>query len=319
MKRATTTAPIEVDSPSRDVFSSGSLRIGTFRAPVSHACWRRENRITGGPVVVFPRVPVVIDTPTGGRVTADAGRVMFYNDAQPYQRHALTDRGDSCEWFAPSLDSLRDMLRAAGVEPASRAAEPDGLLPFASGPCDGALYLRQRRLFNHVIGTDDTSPLQVESVGLELLARAVADAASASGISVQALRRVRRVNPATRHAHAQAAEAAREVIALRYRQRLTLDDIAAGVGLSAFHLARVFRAHAGRSLHAHVTHLRLAEALERLEDPRCPITQLAMDLGYSSHAHFTGAFGRVFGAAPSALRGRRERLDHARSAHGFAA
>jgi AraC family transcriptional regulator len=41
--------------------------------------------------------------------------------------------------------------------------------------------------------------------------------------------------------------------------------------------------------------------LERLRDARGDLTGIALDLGYSSHSHFTFAFRRHFGYAPSAF------------------
>jgi AraC-like DNA-binding protein len=46
--------------------------------------------------------------------------------------------------------------------------------------------------------------------------------------------------------------------------------------------------------------LRLRAALEELPECRGDITRLALDLGYSSHSHFTYAFRREFGVPPSA-------------------
>jgi hypothetical protein len=62
--------------------------------------------------------------------------------------------------------------------------------------------------------------------------------------------------------------------------------------------------HAATStLHAHRNRLRLTQALERIaagEDP----TRIGLDLGFSSHSHFTAGFRRLFGEAPSVVRAR---------------
>jgi AraC family transcriptional regulator len=51
----------------------------------------------------------------------------------------------------------------------------------------------------------------------------------------------------------------------------------------------------------HETRLRLARALVVL--PSCDnITELALDLGFCSHSHFSNAFKAVYGVAPSTLR-----------------
>jgi AraC family transcriptional regulator len=85
-------------------------------------------------------------------------------------------------------------------------------------------------------------------------------------------------------------------------ERLTLARIAAAVGYSMFHLCRSFRQATGLTLHDYREQLRLRLALERLEQGECDLSRLALDLGYSSHSHFTAGFRRSFGAPPSDAR-----------------
>jgi AraC-like DNA-binding protein len=47
--------------------------------------------------------------------------------------------------------------------------------------------------------------------------------------------------------------------------------------------------------------LRLARALIELPHAN-DLTQLALDLGFSSHSHFAASFRRAFGSTPSAFR-----------------
>jgi AraC-like DNA-binding protein len=69
-----------------------------------------------------------------------------------------------------------------------------------------------------------------------------------------------------------------------------------------FHLARIFKSRTGFSLHAYRNQLRLRSALERLREPNVDLTGIALDLGFSSHSHFTETFRRAFGKTPSAVR-----------------
>jgi AraC-like DNA-binding protein len=48
--------------------------------------------------------------------------------------------------------------------------------------------------------------------------------------------------------------------------------------------------------------------LEHLADGKPDLTMLALDLGFSSHAHFSHAFRREFGSAPSRLRSSPKKL-----------
>ncbi len=100
------------------------------------------------------------------------------------------------------------------------------------------------------------------------------------------------------------AERARGELAAHFAEALPLGELARRLGSSPFHLARSFRRVTGTTLHAHQIQLRLRAAVERLARPGIDLTGLALDLGFSSHSHFTAAFRRAFGAPPAALRGR---------------
>lgn len=116
---------------------------------------------------------------------------------------------------------------------------------------------------------------------------------------------VQSVRPADRPAPEKvhrAVERARDYIAAAPERSDTLDEIAKAVHCSAFHLARRFRMHTGTSLHGLRNQLRMTLALDRLREGERSISALAADLGFASHAHFTVAFRRAFGMAPSQMR-----------------
>lgn len=98
--------------------------------------------------------------------------------------------------------------------------------------------------------------------------------------------------------------AARLDLHANFRERITLEDFSERVGLSPFHLCRVFREETGFTIHRTLTRLRLRQSLEDLKDQARNITDVAFDLGFSSHSHFTAAFVKAFGLTPSAFRAR---------------
>ena len=67
-------------------------------------------------------------------------------------------------------------------------------------------------------------------------------------------------------------------------------------------MCRAFRAVTGSTLHAYRNRLRLQHSLEHVAGGES-LLDLALDLGYSSHSHFTAAFRRLFGTTPSRVRG----------------
>ncbi|HET6805712.1 MAG TPA: AraC family transcriptional regulator [Frateuria sp.] len=101
-------------------------------------------------------------------------------------------------------------------------------------------------------------------------------------------------------------------LATRARERLLADPgddgglaaLAACVGCSPFHLARVFRRAFGLSLADYRTRLRLALAVDRLAAGAHDLAALACELGFSHHSHFGAAFRRHIGLTPAAARTR---------------
>jgi AraC family transcriptional regulator len=104
-----------------------------------------------------------------------------------------------------------------------------------------------------------------------------------------------------RHSH-RAVERARECLAASPQADHTLAQIAAVACCSPFHLARQFRRATGMGLHGYRTRLRMASALQRIEQGQRDLSALAAELGYSSHSHFSAAFARHVGCAPGQLR-----------------
>jgi len=88
----------------------------------------------------------------------------------------------------------------------------------------------------------------------------------------------------------------------QFRSRLSLAVIGRAVHVSPYHLARLFRDEVGIPIHKYLNRLRLGAALEQIANGAMDLTTLALDLGYSSHSHFSDAFRRTFGAPPSSFR-----------------
>jgi AraC family transcriptional regulator len=98
----------------------------------------------------------------------------------------------------------------------------------------------------------------------------------------------------------------KEFLESAFQRSLRLSDVAGAVGASSTYLTDVFSRFEGVSLHRYVTQLRLARALVELPESG-DLTRLALDLGFSSHSHFTLAFRRAFGCTPSTFRARSNR------------
>jgi AraC-like DNA-binding protein len=93
---------------------------------------------------------------------------------------------------------------------------------------------------------------------------------------------------------------AKLVLASDLGRRWTLAAVAADVGVSPVYLTQVFQQVEGLPLYRYQLQLRLARALDLLGD-NAGLTSLALDLGFSSHSHFSAAFKRAYGQTPSAF------------------
>lgn len=83
-------------------------------------------------------------------------------------------------------------------------------------------------------------------------------------------------------------------------QALGIDALAKVAGLSQSNFFRKFKAAFGETPHQYVLSKRVERAMLLTRD--IPLSQLASDLGFASHAHFTQAFRERTGMTPSRFR-----------------
>jgi AraC family transcriptional regulator len=276
------------DAVDRVVFSTESVTVGAFRCAVSHPSFRNSGPIRDD-CFVFPRTTVAIQHHHARAFLADPTVITLYNRRQEYERRAVSVDGDRCDWFAVSPD----LLRAALVDRDPAVAETERPIRFTHTRSDASTYLAQRRVF-----IDAGDPAGVDALDIEERVVALLDR-----VLTLAYRDRRPHSGAPRLPSAdELADAAKAWMAPRVMQRLTLARVAAALDCSVFHLCRSFRRATGLTLHDYREQVRLRLALERLERGECDLSRLALDLGYSSHSHFTAAFHRSFDMPPSAVR-----------------
>jgi len=99
-----------------------------------------------------------------------------------------------------------------------------------------------------------------------------------------------------------AALAGKRLIEQHYREALSLDGLAAAVGISRTQLCRSFRAGFGVSPMAYAQRLRMAHAQDLLRGSSLAIGTVAERSGFSDVYYFSRAFRRVHGCTPSAFR-----------------
>jgi AraC family transcriptional regulator len=116
----------------------------------------------------------------------------------------------------------------------------------------------------------------------------------------------------TRHAHLPAPrrigrDAARlrradDYLSENFASEISLEEIARHVGVSRFHVVRLFKQEYGETPFQRLTRLRMEEAKRRLTSTSDPVIEIAMDCGYQNPGNFASAFRRVVGVTPRAYR-----------------
>ncbi|HUL09360.1 MAG TPA: AraC family transcriptional regulator [Candidatus Acidoferrum sp.] len=231
---------------------------------------------------MIPRRGAFVVHHRGERSVVDANHVLFFTARQPHRVSHLDLAGDACTVFRFDQSVLDEAIGEHG--PTSPAAA----FPRLRAVADDAASFASRRLFV-ALTAGEADNLAVEEASLRVLQSALR---SAGARSARAGRdhRIARVT--------------QECLAERPFERWSLGTLAAAARASPYHLARSFRATIGLPIHQYQLRLRLAAGLERLLEGCDDITALALDLGFSSHSHFTAAFRRAYGQTPSAIRAR---------------
>ncbi len=271
-----------------ELFSSSLLTISDWRCRPTEPAFGSEEE-SSGHVLVFPRTGVYVERRAGTKnVVADPTRVLFFNAGETYRVAHPVSGGDDCTAIRFDDQALMEF---------ARLEDPLNCVPFQlpSVGSTNAMVLILHRLRRNLLARR-THTLAVEEDATALLSEAR---------EVESQRRGRKSEPVrrdTRKSHRDLVHASRILLSKRFREKLSLSDIARVVFSSPFHLARIFRRETGSSLHAYQNRLRLRAALNEIADGARDLTKLALELGFSSHAHFTYAFHRDFLASPSEIR-----------------
>jgi AraC-like DNA-binding protein len=222
----------------------------------------------------------------GAAYTSAAGMVMAFNPDDPHDGQATDGFG-----FTYRMIHIGPELVSAVL--ADAAGRPVGLPLFAEPVLsDPVLAARLRRL--HVALLGDATALRRD----ELLAGVVLAAARAPGASPRPAGR-----PAAAPAEAGPADArrvarrARDLIAGRYRDDLTADDLAAVTGRSRFAVHRAFTRAYGMPPSDYQRQLRLREA-RALIAAGTPISEAAALAGFADQSHLSRWFVRYYGVTP---------------------
>ena len=231
--------------------------------------------------LVFPYRGVFMRHLGKDEAVAEANQMRFYNPDEGYAISHPVEGGDRC-------------LSLSVAEPLLREIVPRHLLHEG-----GRLAFRQQQLridpraqalvamLRHSLRTGSAETLEAETLALTLVRRAVGGPPVGELRASQGVRKI--------------VDRAKLVLAADPARRWTLAEVAAAVGVSPVYLTQLFQRVEGVPLYRYQTRLRMARALDLLghyDD----LTQLGLELGFSSHSHFGATFRATYGRSPSDFR-----------------
>ena len=88
----------------------------------------------------------------------------------------------------------------------------------------------------------------------------------------------------------------------RFRETLTLAEIANEVGVNPTYLSRVFQQQYNLTIGEYLRRLRIEFACHALITSNTPLCQIALAAGFSDQSHFTRLFKRHMGLPPAKYR-----------------
>ena len=268
------------------LFSSPSVLVSDVRCRPGHPLAGLEE-CASLPTLAFVRGGIFIRHDPHGRAVADANQMLTFRPGEPFHVSHPVPGGDDCTSI-----SFRNTVVSGGRE----MDAPDGAADAARFPRQtlsgsGLTLLLQglRRILQDRSGGE----MEIEGLCLEVLRRALTDPVPGKGPD--------QGKTCTRAFHRRTVDNTRMLLASDHSGRHSLSSVGRAMGCSPYHLARIFRRETGLTVHRYLSRLRLRAALERLADRPAGLTAVALDCGFSSHAHFTGAFHREFGITPTAF------------------
>ncbi|TPM36883.1 AraC family transcriptional regulator [Mesorhizobium sp. B2-3-4] len=239
---------------------------------------RSDEECTAATHLVFPYRGVFVRHVGRSDAVAEANQLLFFNEAEPYQVSHPVAGGDACLDLVIEEGQLRELAPREQLRSGAMLA-----------------FRRQRRridpraqalvaLLRHSLSRGVAETLEAETLALTLVRRSLGERTShVAGASPGRQKLVDR---------------AKLVLSSDLSRRWTLAEIAAEVGVSPVYLTQVFQQVEAMPLYRYHLRLRLARALDLLGSYD-NLTSLGLDLGFSSHSHFSAAFKQAYGRTPA--------------------
>jgi AraC family transcriptional regulator len=247
---------------------------GHVRQPADEECATSTH-------LIYPYRGVYVHHVGGRHTVVEASQVLFINEDEPYRVSHPIDGGDSTLSIRVEPQALMELAPARRRHASGRAAFDRSGVRADNHVQRLAATVRQR------LHRGTVDALEAEELTLELVRHTLGE---------QRWRAPDRNGSGPRRL----ADRAKLLLSSDLGRRWTLSEAAKLVGVSPVYLTQAFKSVEEVPLYRYHLRLRLARALDLLADAD-DLTDLAFELGFTSHSHFTAAFRKVYGVTPSAF------------------
>lgn len=214
----------------------------------------------------------------GSRHVCAAGMITLVNPGEVHDGEPVDASGWTYRMYYPNVETMRTAARLA------LGRETD--YPFFEHGVVVDDYLFPIMATCHLVLEDpQTSVLEKESHMLWMLGQLILRQADF------------RPKLPTLHPQRPVVQQACDYIQANYAQPITLQNIADAVGMSRFHLLRLFKAEVGLPPHAYLNQVRIERGKTLLRSGHS-LVDTAHATGFVDQSHFTNRFKRVVGITP---------------------
>ena len=239
---------------------------------------RSAEECTSATCLVFPYSGVYVRHVGREQAIGDANHVLFFNATEGYQVSHPVRGGDRNLSVRLADDLLRELA------PAQTLSSASGLRFRRQHQRIGVDVQAMGALLRHQLTRGTLDELAGEIASLTLVSCSLGPRTSHEPRATPASRRL--------------VDRVKLLLSGDLSRRWRLAEIGTEMGSSPVYLTQLFQKVEGLPLYRYHLRLRLARALQLVphyED----LTALALELGFSSHAHFTATFRQAYGRTPS--------------------
>ena len=101
------------------------------------------------------------------------------------------------------------------------------------------------------------------------------------------------------------------IIETSYRERLSVNEMAASMGLNRSYLTTLFREHTGMSIQEYLIEFRLQQSILRLQRAKYSVKQAALECGFNDSLYYSRLFKTHYGVSPRNYRAIQEQPENA--------